>query len=150
MAIRKPNLLDTIDVVAKLDDAVTCDDDKYDEYLETLDEDLLQLDGVPTRFRLKKYLTASQQDKIDDLKTRQEGKKLKVSLGFMAEDVRQSLVSIINPDDMPEADRLELELGKDKKATPEFVATLRDIGVVSNLYNARSSSHKQKKDLKKS
>jgi hypothetical protein len=150
MAIVRPNKEAQIKVVSQVDTAVQCDEESYEKYIETLDERHLDLSGEPTRFVLKKYLSWGEQDQVDDLKTKIEGKKVKVQMSFMAEDVRLALVDIENPNDVPELNQLRIEKDKWGKATKEFVGLLRDIKVVNDLYNARASSHKSDGDLKKS
>lgn len=150
MSILKPNKEAQIKVICSADSAVKCEDEAYETYLETLDERHLNLDGDPTRFVLKKYLSWGEQDQVDDLKTKMEGKKVKVQMSFMAEDVRLALVDIENPPSVPEIQRLVVEKDKWGKPTREFVGALRDMKIVNDLYNARSSSHKSDSNLKKS
>lgn len=150
MAIARPNKEAQIKVISQVDSAVKCDDEAYEEYLKTLDERFLELDGDPTRFVLKKYLTWSEQDQVDDLKTKVEGRKVKVQMGFMSEDVRLSLVDIENPPSVPDIQQLRIEKDKWGKPSKEFIGLLRDIKVVNDLYNARASSHTSDVDLKKS
>ena len=150
MAILKPKKEEKISVVASCDSAVRCDEEAYEEYQKSLDERHLNLDGEPTRFVLKKYLTWGEQDQVDDLKTKVEGKKVKVNMSFMAEDVRLSLVDIENPPEVDEINRLVIEKDKWGKPTKEFVGLLRDMKIVNDLYSARNESHKADASLKKS
>tara|TARA_R100000742_G_C4266512_1_gene84625 strand:+ start:463 stop:915 length:453 start_codon:yes stop_codon:yes gene_type:complete len=150
MAIVKPNPGEQIKVISQVDSAVTCNEDDYEKYLESLDERHLDLSGEPTRFVLKKFLTWGEQDEVDKLKAHTEGRKVQPKMSFMAEDVRLSLVEIENPDSVPDLQKLKLEKDKWGKPTRDFVGILRDMKIVNDLFNARSSSHKANDDLKKS
>lgn len=129
-----------IKVISKKDSSVTCDDEAYAQYQENLDESLLALDGVPTRFVLKKALTYKEQQKVKDAQIKMKGKELSVSMSYMMEEIRLALVGIENPADLPLDQQIVYKKDSDGRTSEELIALLESAGVVTELYAARAKS----------
>lgn len=139
----------TIKVIAFIDPAVTCDEQGYAEYLETLDEDKLKLEGEPTRFELKTFLSGKDMAGLnDDMVSFDKEQNMKVKLSATNEEIRRALVGIENA---PESLQFRREKG-DPWCSREIIAMLQQIAVLPNLVEARVNAMKpakEKQDLLK-
>jgi hypothetical protein len=153
MGIKLSQISDgTIEVIARIDDAIIYDEDKYSKYLETLDESHLSFaEGKqPTKFLMRKVLPYKLSQKVQNKQLSFEGKTPQFSLTFMAEEVRCSLIGIKNPDNLPEDEKIKFEKSKDDDgASDDMIAKLISCGIAQDLYLARQS-FKTNNDLKKS
>jgi hypothetical protein len=136
MALNLTSTSDTIEVISSKDESVTCGVAEYGEYLLDLDEEKLGLkpDIAPTRFVLKKILPYGISKKIKDQQVGYKDGEVEVRLGFMLEDVRASLVSIINPG------TLEFKKEGDGFAAKSLIEKLDAYGIVQELYTARQGA----------
>lgn len=142
---------DTIKVVAFQDDCVNCSRETYNTYLQNLDENLLELNGEPTRFVLKKILPYNVQSQIesDRIKVDSKTQLMTVSMSSLHE-IRVSLIAIESPSDQKAEDRIEFKKDSDNYASKDLMAALNSVGIVTDLYTAKqaaasSVSHLQKK-----
>lgn len=150
MALRLPSLTDTFKVVLKspIESAVTCSDEEYQKYLESLDESYLKLSGEPTRFVMRKVLPAIAQAEVTNSQFEMQDGEMKVKLGFIQKEVQASIVDIENPSDLPPSERIEF------KRQPGLLGGLHDdifaqlgaAGVVMDLYRAKQSAIGSRKD----
>lgn len=157
MALKLSTIADgTIEVIASIDGAIPegLSKEKFDKYIETLDESLLELiDGEqPTRFILRRVLPWALSQKVANKQMRMDKGEMQPQLSFMTEEVRCSLVGIKNPDSMPEDEKIKFERGSDGGASEDLMARLVAAGIAMELYHARSNAtkSKQKSDPKKS
>lgn len=127
----------TIEVICEKDEAVDCTPGEYQEYLKTLDEEILELkEGLePTRFLLKTVLDykSTQRLKNMQLSYSQSDGEMGVKLGFSIEEVRIALVGIKNPG----AKSIEFKKDGDGFASKGLIEILEASGIISDLYNAR-------------
>ena len=146
MAIRVGTTKETIFVVSKIDDAIpeTVTPEIYDQYLKTLDESLLDLNGaVPTRFILKKTLDFATQKHIEDVKIGvSDAGKAQFKFSFMMETIRFALVGIDNPPDMPPEQQLVFTKEADGFASRDLIAYLNSAGIVQELFTAHQNASK--------
>ena len=129
-----------IKVISSKDSAVNCDDEAYELYQKDLDEELLELEGEPTRFVLKKGLNYKEQQAVKDAQVKMDGKKFSVSLSYMMEEVRIALTGVDNPADLPLDKQIIYKRASDGKASEDLIAMLESAGVVTELYTARQNS----------
>lgn len=113
----------------------------YQQYLETLDEAILQLkpDVEPTRFVMRRVLpySMSQKIKTEQAGTNAEG-KVEVRMGFIMDEIRAALVDVKNPG----APALAFKKDSDGCASKELVSTLESMGVTNELFAARQGALK--------
>ena len=129
----------TVKVVVSKDSAVNCTDDAYEKYTETLDESLLQLEGDPTRFILKKNLTYEASQKVMDAQASFVKGKVEMKMSYVLEEVRASLIAIENPPDLPKEKCIIWKRDNDGLANRQLIAGLQNAGVLMDLYKARQS-----------
>lgn len=149
MAILLEDLQETIEVISRLDSAVTCDEAAYDTYLETLDESLLALDleQEPVRFVLKLELDykAQRQIKKDQVSVGTDG-GMGVNMGFTMLEIKLALVDIKNPG----TEKLRYLKDRDGYADNNLIARLDAYGILQDLYTARQNALKKPVNKKKS
>lgn len=140
MAISFAKLSGNFKLISSIDPAVNCSVDgensDYDNYLKTLDEDLLNLSAEPTRFVAKRTLDFRAHKAIKGAQIEKDGKEMKVTTAFIMEQVRQSLTDIENP----EGTKTDLNYKRDDdgKASRELIADLESLGIVMELYTAQN------------
>jgi len=146
----------SIEVIARIDDALNYDEESYGDYLKTLDESKLSfIEGKnPTKFIMRRVLPYKLAQKVQNKQMRLEKGEAQFSLSFMAEEVRCSLTGVKNPDSIPEEEKIKFEKSRDDDgASDDFIAKLIAAGIASDLYLARQSfmqGNKGGADLKKS
>lgn len=142
MALILGNRDSLIKVISSKDTAVTCDDEAFEEYLKTLDEDLLGLvPGVePTRFVMKKVL--SQKDDIavknETVSVDTKGNTI-FKLGFMQKTIQMALVRIEQPSTLAEEDKINPKI-EHGKVDSETISWLDQVGVLNELYKAHQNA----------
>lgn len=140
---------DTIEVISSKDEAVSCDAETYQRYLESLDEGLLGLrpDCLPTRFVMRKLLSFGMAQKIksEQAGVNQEG-RIEIKFGFTLDDVRAALIDIKNPG----SDKIAFKKDSDGYASKELIAVLDQVGIANELYAARQAAIKTNGSPKKS
>lgn len=132
----------TIEVISRMDSALDqVTDEEFSSYLQALDESLLRFkDGEePTRFIMRRVLPYATAQKIKNMQMRMEKGEMQIQMGFMAEEVRASLVDIKNPADLPEPEQIKYRRGSDGLASEELIAMLDSAGIVSDLFSARKN-----------
>lgn len=158
MAIELPKIDEYVEVPLRMDSALNMTDEEYDLYLENLDDSLLKFnDGeIPTIFKMRKVLPYRLSQKVDDMKMKMEyatrkGGEAKVSprMAWLAEEVRCSLVDVVNPPNVPLDKHIKFKQDGDGGADQGFMAQLVALGVVMDLYTARNSNKKKLADKKK-
>ena len=133
-----------IKVISRVDGSVRCEEDFYEEYLLSLDEDLLDLDPdtEPTRFVMKKIM--SQKDDIavknETLKMDKDGTP-SIQLGFMQKEVQVSLLRIEQPESLPEESKIKYKTIANK-VDSETISWLDQVGVLKDLYSAKQNAAK--------
>ncbi len=139
MAFTIDNTSSTIEVILSKDSAVKCDSDSYEKYLETLDESLLELDGEPTRFVLRKNLPYEASRKVMNAQATYVKGEVQLQMSYVLEEVRASLIDIKNPSDLPKDKCLNFKKENDGLCSKEIVGWLQSYGVLMDLYRARSA-----------
>ena len=129
-----------IKVISSKDSAVTCDIETYKEYLTNLDESLLELNGEPTRFVLKKGLNYKEQQIIKDAQIKMDGKEYQIRMSYMMDEMRLALIDIENPADLSEDQKIIFKKASDGKVSHEIVALLESAGILSELSLARTNA----------
>lgn len=137
MAIKLASKDEVIKVIARIDGSVKCDDQAYEMYLRSLNEDLLELDGAPTRFLVRKVLPYGAQKDIDAQRVKVQSTGEAFVSTQTLDEARAILVGIENPSELPEAEAIKFERDKDGYASKELIASLATAGVTDNLVNAR-------------
>lgn len=143
MAFMLSMMDETIKVVVSKDTAINCDEEAYQEYLKDLDESRLNLEGDPTRFVLKKHLAYSERQHVMNSQASLKNGEVTPNLGYVMDEVKLSLVEIENPATTPDLQKLRFK-DKDRKRQEEkkekIVAGLSSMGVLMDLFNARSNA----------
>ncbi len=158
MALDLSGFRDSIEVVCRLDSSIG-NPDRYDEYLETLDESVLELTSQPTHFVVKTVLgwdTArairkKQVQVTGGVQARgpQGGKKgreatepeITFDLTASAEEMRFALVGILNPAGVAEDKKIKWEKDKADAGTCRILwAKLSAMQVTGDLYTAREAA----------
>ena len=129
----------TIKVVVSKDNAVHCTDDEYEKYTETLDESLLNLEGDPTRFVLKKNLSYEASQKVMDAQASFVKGKVQMNMSYVLEEVRASWIGVENPPDLAKEQCINWKRDNDGLANKQLVAGLQNAGVLMDLYKARQA-----------
>lgn len=129
-----------IKVISSKDSSVKCDEEAYKLYTETLDEDLLELDGEPTRFVMKRGLNYKEQQIVKDAQIQMKGKEFSISLSYMMEEIRLALVDIENPADLPDTQKIMYKKASDGRTHHDLIAMLESAGIVAELFTARSNA----------
>ena len=140
----------TIEVIAFIDESVTCTRKEYEEYLETLDESLLKIDTTkepPCKFVLKKNLRLDHLQKVKEIQTTVKGSQVHLNLAYMLLEIKYSLTDIIGGTGV-----LNFKKDKDGGASDELVSVLDSAGILNDLITAKNNASKpaQKAEPKKS
>jgi hypothetical protein len=136
MAIVMNAVSDSIKVISRLDDCVKCDEEQYEEYLESLDESVLEMEegAKPVRFVVKSQLDYKSQRRIKQDQVSMHEGAMGVNLGFMMLELRMVLVDIEDPG----SPLLTFVKGKDGLASEDLIARLESLGISSDLIAARN------------
>lgn len=140
-----------IKIISSKDESVHCTPEVYQEYLKTLDESVLELDGEPTRFVIRKVLPYKQNEELKkqqmtiktDMKSRTVTPELNTA--YQLFELRACLVGIDGPG-------LQFKKGDDGLVDRELVSLLDQSGIADELMSARLYSMRgvnamdQKKD----
>jgi hypothetical protein len=148
MAISFSKVSGNFKLVSSKDPSVRCDEETYDKYLQSLDESLLNLEGEPTRFVIKRTLDYRSHKAVKGSQLERDGKEMKATTAFIMEQVRQSLVDIENPEGT-QTD-LVFKRASDGKASEELVADLESLGIVMEIYTAQGELKDTMVGVKKS
>jgi len=146
---------ETIKVISSKDSCIRCNDDEYLDYLETLDEELLNLDPdmEPTRFILRKVLSERDRQVLNSLKIKKDKRgKPSVNTDYMIEEIYLALEDIEEDPSLPPEKRLPIARDLKGKVSKDFLKFLDQANVLNDLHSARDLSFKARGDgpLKKS
>lgn len=135
----------TVEVVVSKDEALDMTTEQYNNYLKDVSDqnrlifkkDLGYEDC--TRFVLRKVLPFKQAQKImgKQIGVDIQG-KASFDLGYIMEEVRSSLVDIVNPVNCGKP--LEFKRGSDGLAAEDLVAGIHSAGVLFDLFSGRTNS----------
>lgn len=143
MALRLPSLTETFKVVLRspIESAVTCTDEQYGQYLETLDESLLGLQSEPTRIVMRKVLPAAAQAEITNSQFTLEDGEMKFRLGSAAKsEIQAAIVGIENPEGIPEDQKLVFKKASNGLCHDDIISLLGAAGVLMDLWRARQQA----------
>ena len=126
-----------IKVIVSKDTAVNCSDEDYEKYTETLDESLLNLQGEPTRFVMKKNLSYEANQRVMDAQASFHKGQVQMKMSYVLEEVRACWIGIENPPGVEKAMVFKRE--NDGLASKQLVSALHNAGVLMDLYKARSA-----------
>lgn len=133
-----------IEVIARLDGSIPKDlpKDEYDNYLETLNEDLLRLkEGVkPTRFVMRREIPFGVKQGLRSKNMKVAKGDVQVDINYATDIVRAALIDIKNPDEVPQEHRIIFRRDKDGLASSDLINILDDAGVVMDLFGAYSNA----------
>ena len=133
----------TVEIVVSKDEALDMTTDQYKDYLKDLDSNRLKYKGDfgyedTTRFVLRKVLPYRQAQKVLGKQMKVDGGKPEVDIGYIMEEVRASLIDILNPDNCSRP--LEFKRGSDGLASEELIAGIHGAGVLMDLFVGRTNS----------
>lgn len=130
----------TIKVVVSRDSAVGAPE-AYQDYLQSLDESVLELTAEPTRFVLNTVLDYRDQERVMSMQTKTTHTgQVSLDMSYMLEEVRCALVDIENPDDVPELQRIKWKRESDQRTSKALMAQLNSAGIVTDLYTALTAA----------
>jgi hypothetical protein len=129
----------TIKVIVSKDNAVKCTEEEYEKYTETLDESLLNLEGEPTRFLLRKNLSYEASQKVMDAQASFHKGKVQMKMSYVMEEVRAAWVGVENPTDLPKERCIVWKRDNDSLASRDLIAGLQNAGVLMDLYKCRQA-----------
>lgn len=143
MAVFLPSLKDTFEVVIERDSALSMTSEEYKEYLDSKCNKtfLKKHEGKePTIFVMRKVLPFELAEKVQNKQMNVSDKgKMNFQMAFMLEEIRASLIDIINAPDVPTDKAIKFTKDSDGGASEDLIAILHAAGIVQELYNARSS-----------
>jgi len=135
----------SIKVVCSKDKSLKMTEEEFTAYLESgADETLLKFSEgssieTCTLFELRLTLSyKAHQNVLDDQMTTDNKGRHKPSMKYVLEELRSSLVDIINPKDTKKP--LEFKRENDQMASRELIAKLYSAGVAIELISARNHS----------
>ena len=133
----------TVEIVVSRDKALSMKPEEYREYITSVNPDKLifkegcSLDDC-TKFVLRKVLPFRQAEKVMNKQMEVKNGKPKINLSYIMEEIRASLIDIINPINC--ANPLEFKRGSDGMASEELIAGIHGAGVLMDLFSGRTSS----------
>lgn len=134
-------------VVSSIDDTLGPNAD-YKKYLDTLDESHLDLQGVPTRFVMRRRLPYKLSQKVASAQMTMKDGEMQFNAGYINDEVRVSLTGIEFSADCPAP--FEFKKDGDGGAHTDIMEILLELGVVMDLFAARATAVKAVTDqLKK-
>lgn len=157
MALKLAQLDGSLQVISKLDSSLDCSDEDYQNYLNNgLDESYLKFKpgDAPTKFVMRKTLPWGLAKKVEDEKVSMAKGEMQIRMSFIAEEVRVSLIDILNPPHVPDDEQIKFKKASDGGASEQVMEKLLACGIVQDLYAARKAVLEKntlnKDDLKKS
>lgn len=130
----------TIKVIASIDSAIECSPEVYQDYLESLDESLLNIDPTaePVRFVVKKMFNELERQAVNKSKitTGKRGKP-EANLDYLIEEMSIALVGIEDP-----SGKLRAVFDSRGRCDRDLLSKLDQAGVLNDLHTARSNSFK--------
>jgi hypothetical protein len=142
-----------IEVPLRVDSALDMTKEEYEAFLKSgCDRELLKLHPgqTPIFFKLRKTLPYYLKLRVEDMKMevvkRKQGdqvtNELVPRMSFLCEEVRFSIVDIINPPELPEDHRFEFKRDSDGLCADEIMAKLMEQELHMDLWTARQTQLK--------
>lgn len=141
MPVFLPTARDTFEVVLSIDSALDMTEEERAKYKETHEPGLLKFKSgeEPTKFVMRKVLPYKAAKIVENEQLTVDSKGVpQFHMSFRIEEVRASLVDIINPAYLPDDQKLVLEKSNDGGATEAFASLLVSAKLIDELYNART------------
>lgn len=134
-------------IILERDDALESSKEDHEAYLKAgLKEELLKFkEGKqPTRFVMRKTLDYDSQQQILNeqiqYKRSNKGKmEQQLNMSFVLSEVKNSLVDIENPADLPEEQHIIYKNDSDGSTSKDLISLLHGAGIVMELYGIRSA-----------
>ena len=138
MAIKLTSLNETFEACVFQDDALNMSRKEYLEYIKDCDKSKLTChEGkTPTFFILKKVLKYEDGKKIKANQVGYRDDMVVMDSSFTVEDIRLSLVGIVNPPDLPVEHHIAFKL-QNGGAPEDIMAYLVAVGAADDLYLAK-------------
>jgi hypothetical protein len=142
-----------VEVALRVDEALDMKDKEYEDYLKTCDFEALKLKPgmTPVLFKLRRILPYHLHLQVENMKMdlvkKKEGDKITnemvPKMAFICEEVRFSIVDIINPPNAAEDQKIEFKRDSDGLCAPEIMSELMSMNVHMDLYQARQNMVKK-------
>jgi hypothetical protein len=144
MAILLPGKADTFRVAASVDSALDMTEEEYGLYTESLDESLLRIkEGQEvTWFVMRKVLPFGLAKKVQSDQSSYKNGRMQMDLGYITEEVRCSLVDIINPPSVSEDEQIKYKRESDGGTSELLMEQLIAAGIYMDLFRARATATK--------
>lgn len=153
MAFKIVKGLSEISVVPRVDDAITCNDDEYADYIASFspessgDESILKLSEEPTRFVLRLNLSWDAKRKVDSNNMSIKGRSVSVDPYYTKDLLRHSFKAIKNPPQVPLDQQIKfVKDSSDKLISKSFMNDLESMGEIENLVTALSNAKSKSKE----
>lgn len=140
----------TILVPLSIDSSLDMTKEEYDSWLNdpSLERLKTKPGETPVFFRLRVSLPYKAALKLENMKIEsvsagEDGKggaSFKPSFSWMAEDVRMSVIDILNPEGTPEEEKIVFKKAKDGYLDEEIMASLVAMECYMDLWNAKRAS----------
>lgn len=150
MAIPFLHQQETFLVPLRIDTALDMTTEQYNEFLETGDIGLIKCkEGMtPTYFKLRRTLPYKLSMRLENLKTelvvkRENGKTTSepnVRMAFMLEEIRFSIVDIVNPPNAPTDEIVTFTKDAEGLCSPEVMQLVLATGCHMDLWTAKQTS----------
>lgn len=142
-----------IQIPLRIDDALDMTSEEYNAYLKDQNTELLKIKPgmTPVYFKMRKTLPYNQYLKIENMKMelvkKKDGDKVTQEMmpmmAWIVEEVRFSLVDIINPSDASDDEKVEFKRDSDGACSPEIMSWLVQAGVYMDLWSVRQPKKKE-------
>jgi len=142
MAIVLPGKADTFRVAVSFDTALDMTDEDYAKYTDTLDESLLKVkEGQEiTWFVMRKVLPFALAKKVQSEQSSFKNGRQQMDTSYISEEVRCSLVDIINPASVPEDEKIIYKRESDQGTSELLMELLIATGIYMDLFRARNTA----------
>lgn len=145
MAIMLPGKADTFRVAISADSALDMTDEEYSLYTDSLDETLLRVkEGQElTWFVMRKVLPFGLAKKVQSEQSSYKNGRMQMDLGYISEEVKCSLVDIINPASVSDDEKIVWKRGSDGSTSEDLMELLISAGIHMDLFRARATATKK-------
>ena len=140
MGLKLSGTNSTIEVIAFIDEQVTCSRKEYDDYLLDLDESKLKLDTTKepaVKFVLKKNLRLDHLQKVKEMQATVKGTEVSLNLAYMLLEIKYALTDIIGGEGP-----LQYKKASDGGAADNLISILEASGILNDLVSARNNAIK--------
>lgn len=149
-----------IEVALRVDESLDMTAEEFDKYVQSGgDNALLKIKPgmAPVLFKMRKKLPYNLYLKLEDIKMelvkKKDGDKvtneMQPKIAWICEDVRFSIVDIINPPSTPEGELVEFKRDSEGSCSEEIMSYLMSVGAQNDLWAAKNASLKKEKVIKK-